>query len=279
MLDQRDTVARALCGRHRNGGVLIRTGCMLLAAMLLPVVPLPPAVAREVPAVEDQLVDPKSISALERMGSYLVSMKSFELRAATAVEVVLDNEQKIQVHGLVHYLVRTPDRLKANIVTDTLHREIYYDGRTVTFAAPEEGFHATADAPPTIRAMLAAIVRDYGLTMPLTDLFDWGTANAPVGEIEEGFLVGDSVIEGVSCDHWAFRMDDLDWEIWIQKEGPPLPRKFSIVDRTDRALPRYEATLDWVPDMPIGSDLFTFHAPGESVLIGFLPLAEEPAKE
>lgn len=43
-----------------------------------------------------------------------------------------------------------------------------------------------------------------------------------------GFVVGKSVIDGVRCDHLAFRGPDIDWQIWIEDGDRPLPRKYVI---------------------------------------------------
>ena len=37
----------------------------------------------------------------------------------------------------------------------------------------------------------------------------------------------------------------MDWELWIQSDGDPLPRKLVIVDRTDPARPTFVTRLTW----------------------------------
>lgn len=69
-----------------------------------------------------QAIDADVMRALERMGTYLSGLKSFGLRASDAVDQVLDSGQKIQFMKTVDLLVRKPDHLRADIVTDSKAR-------------------------------------------------------------------------------------------------------------------------------------------------------------
>lgn len=103
-----------------------------------------------------------------------------------------------------------------------------------------------------------------------------GTADAPEENIREGFLVGKSRVGGVECEHWGFRQTDADWEIWIQTGEVPLPLKLSIINTTDPALPRYEATLSWTESSEFPAEIFTEPVVPDAKRIDFLPLAPGP---
>jgi hypothetical protein len=45
-----------------------------------------------------------------------------------------------------------------------------------------------------------------------------------------------------TCEHYAFRQEGLDWQIWIQGDYP-LPRKFVIRTLTDDARPQHTSNL------------------------------------
>jgi hypothetical protein len=58
-------------------------------------------------------------------------------------------------------------------------------------------------------------------------------------------VIGPSQVGGVTCGHYAFRQDGLDWQVWIQMGEYPLPRKLVLTTLTDDARPQYVATFNW----------------------------------
>jgi hypothetical protein len=229
------------------------------------------------PVAKPPVLEPQSIAAMKRMGQYLASLESFEIAATISIEYVLDNNQKILIDGTSRYRVRRPDRLRIDLVTDVLDRVFQYDGKDFVVTAPREKFYARLTAKPTVRETLAWAAQTFGVEVPLADLFDWGTANPPEGEIREGFSVGTSRVGGAECEHWAFRQADADWEIWIRTGDAPLPLKLSIVNTADPALPRYQAVLAWTESSEFPDDIFTQPPVPDAKRIDFLPLAPGPS--
>jgi hypothetical protein len=221
------------------------------------------------------VLDPSSIAALKRMGQHLVSLRSFEIESVLSMEYVLDNNQKVVIGGTSRYRVRRPDRLRIDLSTDVLDRIFQYDGKSLVVTAPKEKFFAHLDAKPTVRETLAWAAQTFGIEVPLADLFDWGTADAAVADIREGFLVGKSAVRGIECEHWAFRQADADWEIWIRTGDAPLPLKLSIVNTADLALPRYEVVLSWMESSDFPDAIFIDPPVADAKRIDFLPLAPQ----
>ena len=209
-------------------------------------------------------VDSASVAALARMGTYLRSLKAFQVKAATTRDEVLDNGQQVQYGGVADILARLPDRLRAEVVGDQKHRMYFYDGKQFTVFAGLLNYYASVPAPPTI-GKLADVLRDkYAIELPLVDLFDWGTAGAKVGDIKAAVDVGPSQVEGVTCEHYAFRQEGLDWQIWIQKGDYPLPRKLILTTLTDEARPQYTAVISWNLAPSYNDAAFTFDPPADA---------------
>lgn len=216
------------------------------------------------------LVEPASIEALEKMGDHLQALKTFRLKATTTTEVVLDNDQKLEIGGTATYEVRRPDRLRVDLATDTMHGQLVYDGKTIVYASPDQNVYARVPAPATIKDTLAEAAQKYNLAFPLADLFSWGTDDAPLDLIREGFLVGHAYLYGKETEHWAYRGVDQDAEIWIATEGPPLPLKISLVDKGDLTRPRITSTLEWSENATIADDVFSYKPPEGASKIKFL---------
>jgi hypothetical protein len=262
------------CPRRRLAKVVLAAGLCAAALAVTRAARAQASPAQPQPsATKPPVLTPESIAALKRMGQQLASLRTFEIAATISIEYVLDNNQKILIAGTSRYRVRRPDRLRIDLSTDVLERVFQYDGKDLVVTAPQEKFFARVEAKSTVRETLAWAAQTFGVEVPLADLFDWGTTDAPEDEIREGFSVGKARVGGVECEHWAFRQADADWEIWIRSGDAPLPLKLSIVNTADPALPRYEAVLSWTESSDFPEAIFIDPPVPDAKRIEFLPLA------
>ena len=218
-----------------------------------------PAPAPKATSASD--IDVKAIDALKAMGAYLRALKAFGLRSETTTDEVLDNGQKVQFGGTVDYLVRKPNGMRAEVVSDRKRRQYFYDGKTVTVYGPTNGYYASAAAPPTITELLQFLDEKYDLNLPLADLFLWGTDKDGLDDIKSAINLGPSRIGGIDCDHYVFRQADVDWQIWIERGKTPLPRKLVITTTSEPAQPQYVAVLKWDLNPKLDNKTFTFVPP------------------
>jgi len=203
------------------------------------------------------VIDSKAVNALRTMGAYLRTLKSFGVDVKGAKDEVMDDGQKILISGTVKYLVRTPDRLRAEINTDRKQRTIYYNGKTVTLFAPRMHYYATVNAPPTVMEMLDTVSKRYGVELPVADLFLWGTPRDGMDELKQAKYVGPSTVDGIQTDQYAFRQNGTDWQIWIEQGSRPLPRRLVITSVDEPQKPQYLATLMW--DLTANTDDANFN--------------------
>lgn len=235
----------------------------------------PAAEAAAAAAGEDENpVDERATDALVDMGEALRNLHTFAVRMDATLEQVMDNGQKIEFGGTAFYRVSRPDRLRLDILTDTGGKELYYDGTTLTVFTPGRNFFGRAEAKPTIRETIEWMEDTYGIEAPLADLFDWGTERAPFEELEIALPVGSARINGVRCGHYAFRTEETDWEVWIELGDRALPLKFAVTDRTQDALPRFEALLTWSTFERFDDRIFSFDPPDSASEIPLKPLSD-----
>jgi len=212
-------------------------------------------------------IDSASVAALVKMGGYLRTLKAFQVKAATSRDEVLASGQQVQYGGIADILVRMPDRLRAVVASDRQDRMYFYDGKRFTVFAGRLNYYASVPAPPTIGKLADVIKEKYAIEIPLVDLFVWGTAGARVGDIKAAVDLGPSQVEGVTCEHYGFRQEGLDWQIWIQKGDYPLPRKLIVTTLTDEARPQYAAVLSWNLAPSYNEAAFTFDPPEDALKI------------
>ncbi len=221
------------------------------------------------PAANDSDVNPDAIAALNSMGSYLRTLKAFQVQAVTTKDDVLDDGQLIQFDTHVDLLARMPDRLRVEVTSSRQHRLYFYDGKDFTLFAQRVGYYATVPAPPTVGKLAEALDDKYGIELPLEDLFFWGGPQSKVADITGAIDVGPAEVGGVTCEQYAFRQPGLNWQIWIQQGEFPLARKLVLSTLTDEARPQYSSVLQWNLAPSFNEAAFQFDPPSEAQKIVF----------
>jgi len=245
--------------------VLCTFACLTILSVTMPVaLAAGSRSAPEAKSAELPKVDPEAVNALQKMGNYLRSLASFEIWSETTTEDVLDNDEKVQFGGRMHYRVRQPNGFVISSVTDRKVRDYYFDGRNFTIYSPRTGFFSTVSAPSTIRELFNAVYEKYGIEFPLEDLFRWGSPDNRHNDLTTAVLVGYAKIDGHDADQFAFRQGNADWQVWIQRGDRPLPLKLIIVDTSDETMPEFTAVLHWNTSVTFPDDSFTFRPPGDA---------------
>jgi hypothetical protein len=211
--------------------------------------------------VGEPAIDPGAMAALNQMGTYLRALGPFRVESSTTHETVLEDGQKIQYEGNVDVLARFPDGLRIHVTNDRHERLYLFNGKEFTLFGQRTNYYATIDAPATVKLLADALDENYGITLPLEDLFLWGTDDASTAGIIAAKDLGPSVVGGVTCQLYAFRQEGIDWQVWIQKGNYPLPRKLVITTLTDEARPQYSAAYRWDLAPSFNDAAFTFDPP------------------
>jgi hypothetical protein len=221
-------------------------------------------VATPVPGAVPSKIDPEASKALDRMGEYMRTLNSFQISADTERDDVLDDGQRIQYAGRVEMLVQRPDRLRAEVTADRQQRYFFYDGKTFTMWARRVNYYGTVPAPSTLAELAETLANKYDIELPLEDLFYWGAPGRPAVSLQAAADIGPSQIQGVSCEHYAFRQDAVDWQVWIQQGRFPLPRKLVITTTSDAARPQYTSVLSWNLAPAYNDAAFKFEPPADA---------------
>jgi len=220
----------------------------------------PPA-APEATAPRPRRVDPRADEILRKMSALLAGTPRFAMEAEETFDEVSENAPRLQLTNVRRVGVERP-RFAADATGDTLNRAAWYDGRTLTVLDKARNLYLSVEKPGTIDTALDAIADDYGVVVPLSDLF----YSDPYTTLMEGVVYGEyqglHQAAGTLCHHLAFSQDAIDWQIWIDAGEQPLPRKLVITYVDEPGTPQYSAvirrfTLD--PKFPDG--LFHFEAP------------------
>jgi hypothetical protein len=215
-------------------------------------------------AQADTAIDPDAIAALNKMGAYLRTLNTFQVQATVTTEDVADDGEKVQRMSTKKVLAARPNRLFIEDVNDRKPRNFYYDGKSFTLYAPKVNYYATVDAPPTINELAKRLEDKYDIEVPFVDLFRWGTPESNLSDITGATDVGPSVINGTTCEQYAFRQDGLDWQVWIQSGEFPLPLKLVLTTMTDDARPQHTSVYSWNLAPSFNDAAFAFVVPTDA---------------
>jgi hypothetical protein len=224
-------------------------------------------------------VDPAAMAAVARMSAYLRTLQSFNIDVTSTIESVLDDGQKVQFGGTTNFQVSRPNGFYANVQTDRIQREFFFDGSKLTMFAPRMQVYTSVAAPGTIKQMLDMAFTRYGITLPLADLFYWGSSADEVQHPTTAMVVGFARIGNVETDQYAFREDGVDYQLWIQRGDQPLPLKMVYTASNDLARPQYAATMKWTLNPTIASDRFTFTPPKDTYQIAAVEFVDKDASK
>ena len=155
-----------------------------------------------------------------------------------------------------------PDKLRVRRTGGYADVELVYDGRTISIYGNNAKSYVQADLPGTVDQMIDAIQARSGVGLPGTDLLFSDAFDVMMASVLDGKHIGLGVVDGVECEHLAFRGPDTDWQIWIETGAKPVPRKYVITSKTLAGAPQYTLRLgDWRTDAFTDADTFVFKPP------------------
>lgn len=239
---------------------------LLFTALLLALsMPLSAQEAGSTPAagpaqVPSQVVSPQAQAVLDRMTATLRATNTFSITADVTRDEVVALGYKLQNNEQSTLVVQKPGKLRAEISGDERNRTIVYDGATLAMYSPDDQAYVRTQAPDTLAALVPLLL-DMGVEMPLIDVLYQGSVGTLTEGVRGGILVGQSEIDGRTCDHLAFRQASIDWQLWVEQGARALPCKILITTRYEVGDPQYQAVLHWNLKPAITSSTFVFTAP------------------
>ena len=168
--------------------------------------------------------------------------------------------------------MQRPNKLRAERTGDLVNQVFIYDGKSLTLYNPQENVYSQVAAPDTLDGMLDFARTKLDIVAPAGDIIAEKAYEILMDEVTDGFVVGKAVIEGVRCDHLAFRAPHVDLQIWIQEGEQPLPRRFVITTRDVVNAPQFAVTVTrWNLEPTFDAQAFGFTPPAGATKVDFLP--------
>jgi hypothetical protein len=145
--------------------------------------------------------------------------------------------------------------------------ELVFDGKKLSFLGKHRNAFAQLEAPGTVDQLIETL-RSKGAEMPGADLLVSHPYDELIGDVLDAKHIGQGVIDGVECEHLAFRDHETDWQIWVQTGANPIPRKYVITSKAQAGAPQYTLRIkEWKTDVPANPDAFAFNPPAGATQI------------
>ena len=201
-------------------------------------------------------------SQRKAMSDYMAAQKAFSFDYDTTLEVVTTENQKLGLASSGAVTVNRPDKLRATRTGGFADVEFVFDGKTATMLGRNANAYAQAAAPGTIDGLVDTLRTKYHRPLPGADLLMSNIHDQLMSEITSAKDLGSGVINGVECDHLAFRTKDVDWQIWIAQGDRPYPCRYVITSTQVSRAPGYSIDLrNWKMGDAVPPASFAFNAP------------------
>ena len=205
---------------------------------------------------------------MRRMGDYLAQAQFFSVSAEVWQDMRLGSGQQVQAGRTVELQMRRPNRFHAEVRSTRRNRALYYDGKTITLLNRAQNFYGSIPAPAALDEALDAAIERFGIAMPLEDIVVSDPYRNAMRNVVSGIHLGPVNVLGVPCEHVAFCLARVDWQIWIEQGAIPVPRKIVITYKHEEGSPEYTAILsNWDFQTKLPDFLFNFEAPSGTAKI------------
>jgi hypothetical protein len=216
-----------------------------------------PAPAEE---VDSGAIDPQALAPLRAMVEGIAGAESLSVTVDVAYEVLQDEGDLLEFGGRRIVTLRRPDGLRVEYEARSGQRGlVVFDGQRIVFSDTDEKVYAAIDRPGDVDHAIDFVQARLATPVPLGELLEQDAVATVVEAVDQAEIVGVESIAGVSCHHLAFRNDAVDFQAWIQRDGPPLLRRLVIVYREEEGAPRFRANFgswDLSPSIPDGAFVF-----------------------
>ena len=182
--------------------------------------------------------EPSTPEAKRQRGDEIVRAMSDRLAQATTFTVETTDSrqrsrggQKVAVRTTRQFTVRRPDRIAMQMTGDT-DLKGWYDGQKLTLVSDRHKVWVRVRAEATIDATLDRLAERLAMPMPVADFMYSSPYDALIGTASTGGYVGRETLDGVATIHVAYQHPSVDWDLWLNEQGDPLPKKYRVTDKT-----------------------------------------------
>jgi len=217
--------------------------------------------------------DGSAVETLKAMSDYIGSQTTLSVTFDSDVEVITSDLQKVQFTSSGKVQLSRPDKLRASRTGGYTDVEVVFDGKMLTVNGRDKNVFAQFDSPGSVDQLIGLLRDKYAVAAPGGDLLLSRSFDEMMMDVIDAKDVGRGVIDGIECEHLAFRNVDTDWQIWVELGARPIPHKYVITSKAVTGMPQYTLRIkEWRTDVP--TDAFAFQSPQGAKKVALEALAD-----
>src|SRR6516165_1101809 len=199
------------------------------------------------------------------MSDYLAAQKTLSFDFDSMLEVVSKEGQKIGLASSGTITLSRPDKIRATRHGGFADVELVFDGKTVSLLGKNANIYGQVNASGSIDDLVDTLRDKYHRPVPGADLLMSNVYDQLIPQVTEVKDLGSGVINGVECNHLAFRTADVDWQIWIAQGDQPYPCLYVITSHKVAGDPQYSLEIrNWKTGSDVAADDFSFKPPADA---------------
>jgi hypothetical protein len=183
---------------------------------------------------------------MKAMSDYMAKQAALSFGYDANLEIVTPDHQKLTLANSGAVNLSRPDKIRAKRNGGFSNVEMIFDGKTLTVLHRDANTYAQADVPGTLDHLVDELRDKFHKPVPGADLLLSNIYDQLMPNVTDTKDLGSGVIGGTECDHFAFRAQEVDWQIWIAQGDKPYPCRYSITSTRIDQGPQYSVQLrDW----------------------------------
>lgn len=211
-----------------------------------------------------------ALDRLKQMSDKLIASKSFSYRSQSAIELQSDTGQFITFFTEAEVALQRPNKLKVTVSGDAPNLHLYFDGTKASAIDVDSNTYAVSTPLTSIDEMLNFVMTKAQISFPSADLMYSDPYAVMTKNLTDATVIGESMINGVPVEHFAYREPTIDWEIWIAKGEKALPLRLAMTYRQVESRPSFLVEFaDWELNPKLKANTFDFKAPADGKQIEF----------
>ena len=198
---------------------------------------------------------------MKAMSDYMAKQTAISFGYDSDLEIVTKDHQKLILANSGTVDVVRPDKIHAKRDGGFSNVEMIFDGKTLTLLHKDANIYAQSDVPGTLDHLIDELRDKFHKPVPGADLLLSNLYDQLMPSVNDTKDLGSGVIGGTECDHFAFRADEVDWQIWIAQGDRPYPCRYVITSKKVDQAPQYRVQArDWAtgPANQVAANNFGF---------------------
>lgn len=227
----------------------------------------PQTVATPTPA--KPVVQQIALDRLKQMSDTLIASKAFSYHSKSAIDLQSETGQFVTFFNEAKVTLQRPNKLHADVAGELANLALHFDGNTLTATDKAKNTYATSSPLSSIDEMLEFLMTKAQISFPTADLMYSDPYAVMTKNLSDATVVGETIVNGIAVEHFAYREPNIDWEIWLTKGDKPLPLRLAMTYKQVPNQPRFLVEFfDWRLN-PKVKNKFDFKAPKDAKQVEF----------